>query len=85
MRRSSTKTVENLRKTAGNAVADSYEEWTNRTHEALNKLQELSLNQSKSSYSLVKQAQEQYHQVVTQLVEEQRKRVKNSNTYLMHT
>ncbi|WP_427126788.1 polyhydroxyalkanoic acid inclusion protein PhaP [Priestia megaterium] len=67
------KTVENLRKTAGNAVADSYEEWTNRTHEALNKLQELSLNQSKSSYSLVKQAQEQYHQVVTQLVEEQKK------------
>ncbi|TYR79785.1 polyhydroxyalkanoic acid inclusion protein PhaP [Priestia megaterium] len=67
------KTIENLRKTAGNAIADSYEEWANRANEALNKLQELSINQSKASYSMVKQTQEQYHQLVTQLLEEQKK------------
>ncbi|AQX55459.1 polyhydroxyalkanoic acid inclusion protein PhaP [Priestia flexa] len=67
------RTVENLRKTAGNAVADSYEEWTNRMSEALSKLQSLSVNQSKTGYTMVKQAQEQYHQVITQLLEEQKK------------
>ncbi|MDT2047626.1 polyhydroxyalkanoic acid inclusion protein PhaP [Priestia aryabhattai] len=67
------RTVENLRRTAGNAVADSYEEWTNRMSEALSKLQSLSVNQSKTGYTMVKQAQEQYHQVITQLLEEQKK------------
>ncbi|MEC0664433.1 polyhydroxyalkanoic acid inclusion protein PhaP [Priestia flexa] len=67
------RTVENLRKTAGNAVADSYEEWTNRMSEALSKLQSLSVNQSKTGYTMVKQAQEQYHQVIIQLLEEQKK------------
>lgn len=67
------KTVDGLRKTAGGAVADSYEDWSNRTHEVLNRLQQLSVDQSKNSYSFVQQAQSQYQQVVSQLVEEQKK------------
>ncbi|WP_367018153.1 polyhydroxyalkanoic acid inclusion protein PhaP [Priestia koreensis] len=67
------KTVESIRKTAGDVAANSYEEWSNRAHEALQKLQDVTLSQSKTNYALVQQAQKQYEQVVSQLLSEQHK------------
>ncbi|MFC3883365.1 polyhydroxyalkanoic acid inclusion protein PhaP [Bacillus songklensis] len=68
-----TKVTENLRKTAGNVVADSYEEWSNRVHEAMQKLQQVSVDQNKASCNFVQQAHEQYQQAISQLLEEQQK------------
>lgn len=67
------KVSENLRKTAGNVAADSYDQWANRVHEVIQKLQQVSIDQNKTSYQFVQQAQEQYQQTLAQVMEEQQK------------
>jgi polyhydroxyalkanoic acid inclusion protein PhaP len=67
------KVSENLRKTAGNVAADSYDQWANQVHEVIQKLQQVSVDQNKAGYSFVQQAHEQYQQAIAQVMEEQQK------------
>ncbi|AKO91460.1 polyhydroxyalkanoic acid inclusion protein PhaP [Priestia filamentosa] len=66
-------TVENIRKTAGESVAQSYDQWIQRVNEAMVKMKQLSSEQQKAGYNFIKQAQEQYEASVQQFVNEHHK------------